>query len=124
MTTEIPRPLSQQGPKPTRRQLFKAYWDEHKLVGSAAALLWTLVALGLLVLLVLAAYSKAVSSGYQWFAAAASVIILLWILFIVEGAELATATLLDKDIEQLNDERSKNTLRKVQGQTSNFFNGR
>lgn len=109
---------------PRRMALIREYCERQGPVRSTLAALWTLLA-AVLIVLFLAYDSVHISKqGYQWLALPVIVGVLLWTLFIVEGAELATATLLDKDLAQITDEQAKCTLANIKQTPSLFYNGR
>jgi hypothetical protein len=54
----------------------------------------------------------------------AFIIVILLLLFVVEGAEIAVAGLLDKDPEQIHETHLRNTLSRLQQDSEGFFAGR
>jgi hypothetical protein len=108
----------------SRPTLVQKYFRSQSLVQVALAALWTLVLVGLTLLFLLYSYVKVINSGYPWLAFAAFVVLLLWLLFVVEGAEISVAALRDKDADQLDDSAARKMLLKIKQYEGDFLNGR
>lgn len=109
-----------------RRALLGEYARTHGPLGMALAVLWSLVALGLLGLLVVFDVAQVAygTRGAASIALSVFIVGLLWLLAAVEGSELAVARLLGTDPERLPDEGARQTLHRVQDDPKTFFNGR
>lgn len=112
------------GHRMNRAQLVGAYFRSGGVLRAIVAVLWLAILIALLGLFVLYGYAKAITAGYQWIVAPFVVLFLIWMLFVAEGAELATAALLDKDPDQLDDPHGRSMLRRIQEDESAFLNGR
>lgn len=110
----------------TRRGLFAEYARAHGTAGIALAAAWSLVAVGLMGLLVTfdivhIAHGEA---SAEVIVLSAFIVALLWLLSIVEGSELAVARLLGVHPSRIRDPQARATLEKVQADPKSFFNGR